>query len=199
MLAWIVLQLPLALFPAPTPPTCQLEVLPPAAIEERVLQDFNQRVNQYIRLHRRLERGLPPERLFGDVEDMSAAVDALHQAMIDARPHATAGTLFTPGVAELLTARLTRAIVKSGHTPAEALIAFNLGYLGGIPDATINGRVPPGRYVRMWPALLATLPDLPPELEYRFIGWDLAIIDVHADLIVDILKDALPVPHGGLV
>jgi hypothetical protein len=196
MLATIILQLPLALIPAPTPPTCQLEVLTPMALEERALQDFDHRVNQYVRLHRRLERDLPPEHLFGDLEDMPIAVDALHHAMVDARPNAKAGTFFTPGVAQLLTTRLALAITAAGLTPAEAMIAMNLGYRQRIPPAQVNGRIPPGRHVRVWPALLATLPTLPEELEYRFVGWDLVLVDVHADLILDILEDALPRPDA---
>lgn len=199
MLTSIVLQVPLALFAAHTPPTCQLEVLTPVALEERVIHDFNQRVDWYIRLHRRLERGLPPEHLFGDLEDMSPAVDALHQALIDARPNALPGTFFTPAVADLLAARLARAVTASGRTPADAWIAMNLGYPPGILEAQINGRPPAGRYVRVWTALLAVLPVLPEELEYRFVGWDLVLVDVHADLIIDILKDALPAPQSGLV
>jgi hypothetical protein len=46
----------------------------------------------------------------------------------------------------------------------------------------------------MWPALLQVLPPLPRELEYRFVDRDLVLIDIHADLVVDILKEALPEP-----
>ena len=91
MLTWIVLQVPLALFPAPTPPTCQLEVLSPTALEMRALEDFDRRVHWYVRLHRRLERSLPPEHLFGDVEDMPFAVDSLHAAMVHVRRGAGVG------------------------------------------------------------------------------------------------------------
>jgi hypothetical protein len=175
-----------------------LEVLSPSALEERTLHDFDQRIDRYVRLHRRLERDLPPEHLFGDFEDMPIAVDALHNAMVDARPNARAGTFFTPGVAELLTTRLARAMTASGLTPAEAMVAMNLGYRERIPEVQVNGRIPPGRHVRAWPALLAVLPALPEELEYRFIGRDLVLVDVHADLIVDILKDALPAPGDAL-
>ena len=198
MLAWIVLHVPLALFPAPTPTTCQLEVLSPTALEERTLHDFDQRIDRYVRLHRRLERSLPPEHLFGDLEAIPFAVDALHNAMVDARPNARAGTFFTPGVGQLLTTRLTLAITAAGLTPAEAIIAMNLGYRQRIPPVEVNGRIPPGRQVRVWPALLAALPPLPEELEYRFVGWDLVLVDVHADLILDILKDALPRPDAEL-
>lgn len=199
MLAWIVLQVPLTLFQPAPPPTCSLEVLSPAALEERTLQDFNRQVDRYVRLHRRLERDLPPEHMFGDLEDMSEAVDALHDAMVNARPNARAGAFFTPAVADVLTARLSSAITASGHTPTEAFIAMNLRYFGGIPEAQVNGRPPSGRYVRVWPALLNALPALPEELEYRFVGWDLVLVDVHADLVVDILKNALPAPNQDLV
>jgi hypothetical protein len=39
--------------------------------------------------------------------------------------------------------------------------------------------------------MLAALPGLPEELEYRFVGADLVLIDVPADLVVDILENAL--------
>jgi len=111
MLAALVFQVPLALFPATTPPTCQLEVLSPSALEERALQNFDRRVHWYVRLHRRLERSLPPEHLFADLENMPMAVEALHQAMVDARPNARAGGFFTPDLAEVLIARLELAAV----------------------------------------------------------------------------------------
>ena len=198
MLAWIVLQLPLALLPTAVPPTCQLDVLTPAALEERVLHGFDHGINQYVRLHRRLERSLPPEHLFDDSEDMSLITDALHAALVDARPHAREGSIFTPAVAYAFSARLERAIEGLGRTPAEVWIAMNRGYLSGVPEIQVNDRFPPIRYARVWPALLDALPALPDELEYRFVDRDLLLVDVHADLVVDILRDALPAPFAGL-
>ena len=46
----------------------------------------------------------------------------------------------------------------------------------------------------MWPWVLWRLPTLPDEVEYRFIGRTLALVDVRASLIVDLLPDALPWP-----
>jgi hypothetical protein len=43
----------------------------------------------------------------------------------------------------------------------------------------------------MFPCVLAALPALPPELQYRIVGDALALIDVHAGLVVDVLPDAL--------
>ena len=197
MMAWILLQVPLALFPAPTPPPCQLEVLPPFVLEERVLlRDFNHRVDQYVRLHRRLARALPWEHLSGDFEDMVIAVDALHTSIVDARPNARAGAIFTPAISHLLVARLDDAIAKQNLTRADVWVAMQLWDPSGLPAPTVNGRFPPIRHVRAWPALFAALPALPPELQYRFVGRDLVLLDVHADLVVDIVTDALPAPEG---
>jgi len=51
----------------------------------------------------------------------------------------------------------------------------------------------------MWPSMLAGLPELPGELEYRFLGRNLLIIDVLANLVVDVLDDALPAPEVSFV
>ena len=191
MLAWIVL--PFILVPTPTrPPACQLDVLPAFIHEERMLEDFEQRVGHYVRLHRRLERALPPEQLFDDMEDMSTAVDALHNAIVDARPYAHEGNTFTPAVAYVLTRRLHRAVTDNGYTAAEVLAAINEGARPGMPAPEVDGRFPPLLDREVWPALRAVLPALPHELRFRFVNRDLVLLDVHADLIVDILRDALP-------
>jgi len=57
----------------------------------------------------------------------------------------------------------------------------------------VNHPVPWGVSAARWPAL-TMLPPLPPELAYRFIGRDLVLVDVHANLVVDILDLALPTP-----
>jgi polyphosphate kinase len=46
----------------------------------------------------------------------------------------------------------------------------------------------------MWPSMLAMLPELPRELEYRFLGRHLILIDVLANVVVDVLHEALPAP-----
>ena len=44
----------------------------------------------------------------------------------------------------------------------------------------------------MPPEVLQTLPSLPEELEYRFLGEQLILLDRHAHIIVDFIIDALP-------
>jgi hypothetical protein len=42
------------------------------------------------------------------------------------------------------------------------------------------------------PQVLRSLPPLPPELEYRFIGTTLILLDAHAHIIVDYMTGAVP-------
>jgi hypothetical protein len=44
----------------------------------------------------------------------------------------------------------------------------------------------------MPPKLLAGLPPLPDELQYRFMNRDLVLWDVHANVVVDLIKRAMP-------
>jgi hypothetical protein len=44
----------------------------------------------------------------------------------------------------------------------------------------------------MCPAMLRRLPELPPELEYRFVGRDLVLVDILTSVVVDVLRDAVP-------
>lgn len=60
-----------------------------------------------------------------------------------------------------------------------------------MPEPEVNEPFPWGRGAVMSPTLLRALPPLPRELEYRFAGRNLVLIDFHADMVVDILNDAL--------
>jgi hypothetical protein len=50
--------------------------------------------------------------------------------------------------------------------------------------------------------VLAVLPALPEEVQFRFVGSDLVLVDIGADLIIDVLPDAfeasLPTPDSEL-
>ena len=188
---WLV---PLLQLPTPTA-ECQLEVLTPVAQEDRALTEFATRVNHYVVLHRRLERPLPAEEMFDDWGEMWPAREALAEAIRDARPNAREGDIFSPGFAAVVSRRIDETLSRSNYNVATVLAAINDEVVPGGSRLKVNGRF---RWEHvgagMWPALLQVLPPLPRELEYRFVDRDLVLIDIHADLVVDILTDALPDP-----
>ena len=196
MFATILFQLPVVLLPfanLPAPPdACRLEVLSPQALEERTLADFDGRVSRYVTLHRRLERSLPPEQMFDDPEDMYAAVEALRQALVEARPTARAGNVFTPAIARLFTDRIEEALHQQKLTAAEIIAAASERRLPGMPGPDVNQPFAWGYGLAVPRALIGALPALPVELEYRIVGRMLVLVDRHADLVVDVIDEAVP-------
>ena len=66
------------------------------------------------------------------------------------------------------------------ENPADIQLKVNQRYPDEVPFAT------------MPPEVLKALPELPEELEYRFVGDDLILLDPHAHIIVDFIRNALP-------
>lgn len=151
---------------------------------------FLQRVDEYVKLHRRLEADLPPEIVTADAERLRAPRIALAREVRMARAGAKQGDIFAPPVADYFR-----------HLIADALDAGGIGnFLEIIEDGnfvrvipTVNGDYPAGASISFMPTcLLAALPPLPKELEYRFLSRDLILWDVHAGLIVDFVPHAIP-------
>jgi NhaA family Na+:H+ antiporter len=170
----------------------QFEVVEPTVQEEQALEQFDRALDDYVALHRRIDRLLPPPRMFDDAEEMVAARDTLREAIVNARRDARGGELFTPLVSAAIRARLRRAILWHGHDPADILADNRAERLPGSPMPEVNAPFPWELGAAMWPTLLRVLPELSEELEYRFVDRDLVLIDMHANLVVDILVDALP-------
>jgi hypothetical protein len=191
MLATIFVRVPLALVPLlplpDSPRDCQLEVLTPQVLEERTLDQFHGRVSAYVMVHRYLARSLAPVHLFVD-EEATLVNDELRTALVAAFPHARPGRIFTPAIGELLRTRIDHALryavvhgLMTGYEP-----------LWGEPPPVVNQAFPSVLESAYWPALAQVLPVIPEELEYLFWGRDLVLVDVDANLVIDVLSDALP-------
>ena len=191
MLATILVRVPLVLvpllpFPAP-PRDCQLELLTPQALEERTLGEFDRQVMAYVTLHRQLARFLPPIHMFFDDEG-GLVSDELRASLVAARPLARPGSFFTPAVAELLKRRIDDALLYGAGYGAMPLYEP----LPGEPAPTVNQPFPSVLGSVRWPALVSALPIVPRELDYAFWGRDLVLVDVDANLVIDVLSEALP-------
>ena len=159
--------------------------------EEQVLSAFGVTVDRYVDLHRRLERHFPPEQLLSGPEQSEIATLAFTDAIRGARPNAVLGNMFTAEVAGVFRLRIMNNL-RSGHDMATLVLSMDEeGWIEPKPVA-VNRPLPWGAANSIWPSILRTLPQLPEELEFRFVGRDLVLLDVHANLVVDILELALP-------
>lgn len=158
------------------------------------LRPFEEAVAAYVALHRDVERQLPRVEISPDSREIQRAVDAMAAAMRAARPRAEEGDLFTPAAGDRLRRRIRAALLASGDDPADILSSMT-GDEPVPPDTplpAVNGRFSWALPSFMVASALEALPPLPEELEYRFVGRDLVLIDLHANLVVDILRDGFP-------
>jgi len=154
------------------------------------MRHFLQRVDEYVALHRRLEVCLPPEVVTADLDALFAPRVALGAAIRESRAEARQGEIFTPAMARYFRILIADTLRADGLTDLLAIIDDdNEVHL----PAAVNADYPAGRSIPvMPPCLLAALPPLPEELQYRFVGRDLILWDVHAGLIVDFVPNAIP-------
>jgi hypothetical protein len=155
---------------------------------------FASHLATYVDLHKRLESLLPPVKNPADTAEVAEHRKALGEAIRSARGDARPGDVLTPDVRPAIThivhSEFQATTVKHNHhrlmdnpTLNPAPLKLNLKIDAPYPDDAPLANLPP--------TLMPRLPKLPPVLEYRFVGRDLIIRDVSADLIVDYMRDVL--------
>lgn len=157
--------------------------------EDRVaIADFNRRVQAYVELHRRIEGPVPTVAVSTDPGEVRQAIHKLGNAIRAERIDARQGDILTPEISILL----RRAIRENCQSDFRTLMEVVHEDEPPMPAARVNQRWPSSRYPFMPPKLLLAFPPLPEELEYLFVNRDLVLWDWHADLIIDVLPNAIP-------
>ena len=152
------------------------------------LQQFKRQVDAYIAFHKKLENTLPALPKQTDPKTIDAHQRALAQLIQSARKGAKQGDIFQPPMQRLVRTLLRPIFQGPDGAQVKAEIADNeyknvkLAVNGRYPDEVPISTVPP--------QVLAQLPKLEEELEYRFIHTHMILFDSHAHLIVDFVERA---------
>lgn len=163
---------------------------PISEADAQALATMNGGLKAYLELHRKIEGTLP--RLPADATPQQIDTNQrLFEARIrEARAGARAGDIFTPQAAPVIL-RLLGAVFggEQGRLLKESIMDENpvgvkVSVNGRYPDTVPISTVPP--------QVLQTLPKLTEDMEYRFVGDALIILDAHAHVIADYIDDALP-------
>jgi hypothetical protein len=154
------------------------------------LADFKARLNKYIELQKDLAEDSPPLKETSDPAKIDAAQEVLAVKLRAARKDAMPGDIFTPQVRALFR-RLMYPELKGEDGPeTKAAITGD----DGPPKVPlkVNAKYPETQPLPTVPAnLLARLPQLPEDIEYRIIGKNLILRDVDANIIVDFMPNAI--------
>ena len=150
-----------------------------------VMGDFSTRVWAYVELRSELEKGLPALTVTDDPAEIRRAVRALAKRIRVARAEAREGDIFTPTIS--VEFRKALLLEMNANTWA-AIMADNPGEF----SPQINGSYPEGPPLSTVPPnILAVLPRLPDDIQYRFLGRHLILLDARASVILDRIPYAI--------
>ena len=185
ILSALLLSLSSASAPAQSPAKAQ----PRTNSQANVIAKFENRVHTYVELRDKLEESLKDLPKQTDPTSADHHQRALQKLVQTSRKSAKVGDIFTPDMQQLVR-RLLRPIFsgKSGRQIRDEI--HDNEYKGDAP-LMVNARYPDEVPLStVPPQVLTSLPKLPSELEYRFIGTSLILFDPHAHIIVDFMKRA---------
>ena len=152
---------------------------------------FSERVNAYVQLHKSAEASLPKLKPTDVPEMITAHQEALARKIREARLHAHRGDIFTHQAREAFRHAIrsefqgphapnARATILQGSPVKTVRLQLNQAYPEGVPYTTVP------------PTLLQKFPKLPDEVAYRIVGRDLVLLDLKANLVVDLIPEAIP-------
>jgi hypothetical protein len=157
--------------------------------EAEAVAAFETRVKEYVALHEKLESSLPNLQKRSTPQQVDKNQRDLGELIKSARRDAKPGEFFTPGMQALVRRVLGKVLAGPEGRKVKASI---MDENPGVPKLVLNERYPSSVPLStMPPQVLAPLPKLHGELEYRFIGSRLILLDTEADIILDFTDDVL--------
>lgn len=154
-------------------------------------KEFSARVDEYLKLHKTVEKQLPAMKNKEELPEMIVAnQQVLARKIREARPDAKPGDIFTHASREAF-----RHVIHSTLSPESAAVRSTIRQRDTVKPVRlrVNGIYPDAIAETTFPStLLQKLPTLPDELSYRIAGRDLVLVDRRANLVVDLLHEVLP-------
>jgi hypothetical protein len=152
--------------------------------------DYEKRINDYMSLEKNLAKGLSATKQTTEPQTILDRQSDLAHKIREARGKAEQGAIFSPEIAKEFRRLLALAMAGQNDAhikksleraePVHLTLHVNEAYPANIPLQSTP------------PTILLNLPRLPSELEYRIAGRALVLRDATANIIVDLIPDALP-------
>ena len=158
--------------------------------DAKTMAEFTRRVDEYVALHKKLEGTIPDLPREATPKQIDEHQRALGKLIQQERANAKPGDLFTPEMRKIVRRLLGTVFRGPGGRQVKqsildeytegARLAVNSRYPDEVPLSTVP------------PQVLQNLPTLPEDLEYRFVGDRLILLDSHAHIIADYVEKVFP-------
>jgi hypothetical protein len=155
-----------------------------------VIEDFEKRVTDYVNLQKNMAKGLPAPKPTVEPQIIIDHQHELAKRIRAARHQAKQGDIFTPDISKEFHRLLSLAntgdndahIKKSLERaePVRITLRVNDAYPSDVPLQSTP------------PTILMNLPSLPPGLEYRIASRALVLRDATANIVIDLMPNAVP-------
>jgi hypothetical protein len=152
---------------------------------------FQRHVADYVTLRDRARKDVAPERI------LDPRIRAISGALLAARirkerGEAGPGDIIPTALADIIRDRLWRAF-----DPTEIDVLLTERYPAGLPEEPPLVNQHYGNRLAVAPpvSVLSAVPPVPGMLGYRLIGRALVLWDEEAEIVLDVIPDALPEPH----
>ena len=160
--------------------------------DAKLMADFKSKVDDYLKLRKSVEGQAPAVKNTSKPQDLLTAEKALAANVRAARANAKRGDLFTPATQALFRRLLNPSVKGPEATENKGAIKEDMPEPKDVPFQ-VNADYPRDESLSTVPPdVLRALPQLPPDIQYRFVGPHLILYDVKPNMIVDFMLNAIP-------
>lgn len=153
--------------------------------------DFAKRIDDYAKLRKQVVDSIGDLDPTKSQAEITARATALANALVARRPQAKAGDIFTPEVATVLATLIKQEYSRRPEPVQETRDDQQEEVPDFVPE--VNQRYPTTYPLATFPpTLLPLLPPLPEHVEYRVVQRYLVLRDVEANIIIDVMPNAVP-------
>jgi hypothetical protein len=183
-----------------TPPETQAGAGPARKMPEgtnvnsdaKLMADFKAKVDDYLKLRKSLEGQAPAVKKTEKPQELLTAEKALAAKVRASRANAKRGDFFTPATQALFRRLLNPAVKGPDGTENKGAIREDMPEPKDVPFQ-VNADYPRNESLSTVPPdMLRALPQLPADIQYRFVGPHLILYDVKPNMIVDFMLNAIP-------
>ncbi|MGQ0760986.1 MAG: hypothetical protein ACT4OT_03045 [Acidobacteriota bacterium] len=190
-LLFIALALPVILITwfrgAAQTPTATPQLSP---TDKVAVKRFEERVKDYMKLRNTVKARLPKLSKDATPQQIESYRENLEAAVRNTRTGAKRGDIFNHDGSDFI-----RRTLKVNFTGKDRVELRNIVFEGETATVKVRVNYPypdQAELIEMPPTVLLNLPQLPPEVKYRFVGRNLLLVDSESNLIVDYMTNALP-------
>jgi hypothetical protein len=158
--------------------------------DKQAVAEFESRVKDYVKLRNSVKEKLPKLSKDSTAEQLEAYRKSFEETVRVARSGAKRGEVFNTAGSDYIRRTLKTELDRKDKAELRKIVfeAENKD----VP-LRVNYPYPESKELtEMPPTLLLTLPQLPKEVKYRFVGRNMLLVDRDNNLIVDYMVNALP-------